>query len=329
MNALSIRTMRAGEVGLAIDWAAREGWNPGLHDAASFYAADADGFLIGEVDGRPAAVISAVQYGDDFGFIGLYIVAPAMRGRGYGLAIWRAAMARLAGRNIGLDGVVAQQENYRKSGFRFAYNNARYAGVGGGDLSRHPRSPRLTERGGDGGGDRGGDGGDGDGDLPRHPRSLLSGGGDGGDGDGVTVAELSSARFADIAAYDRRFFPAERDAFLRAWLAQPGAAALGVHSDGGELAGYGVIRSCREGHKIGPLFADSPAIARALFDALAARASPGAPVFLDIPECNPDARALAESRGMRKVFETARMYTGDFPDLPLDNLFGVTTFELG
>jgi len=283
MNALSIRTMRAGEVGLAIDWAAREGWNPGLHDAASFYAADADGFLIGEVDGRPAAVISAVQYGDDFGFIGLYIVAPKMRGRGYGLAIWRAAMARLAGRNIGLDGVVAQQENYRKSGFRFAYNNARYAGVGGG--------------------------------------------GDGGDG--VTVAELSSARFADIAAYDRRFFPAERDAFLRAWLAQPGAAALGVHSDGGELAGYGVIRSCREGHKIGPLFADSPAIARALFDALAARASPGAPVFLDIPECNSDARALAESRGMQKVFETARMYTGDFPDLPLDNLFGVTTFELG
>jgi len=302
MNALSIRTMRAGEVGLAIDWAAREGWNPGLHDAASFYAADADGFLIGEVDGRPAAVISAVQYGDDFGFIGLYIVAPAMRGRGYGLAIWRAAMARLAGRNIGLDGVVAQQENYRKSGFRFAYNNARYAGVGGGDLSRHPRSPRLTERGGDGGG---------------------------GGGDGVTVAELSSARFADIAAYDRRFFPAERDAFLRAWLAQPGAAALGVHSDGGELAGYGVIRSCREGHKIGPLFADSPAIARALFDALAARASPGAPVFLDIPERNSDARALAESRGMQKVFETARMYTGDFPDLPLDNLFGVTTFELG
>jgi len=29
------------------------------------------------------------------------------------------------------------------------------------------------------------------------------------------------------------------------------------------------------------------------------------------------------------VFETARMYTGAAPQLPLRRLFGVTTFELG
>jgi hypothetical protein len=29
------------------------------------------------------------------------------------------------------------------------------------------------------------------------------------------------------------------------------------------------------------------------------------------------------------VFETARMYKGSAPVLPLDNIFGVTTFELG
>jgi hypothetical protein len=38
-------------------------------------------------------------------------------------------MARLAGRNVGLDGVVAQQDNYRKSGFRLAWNNVRHGGV--------------------------------------------------------------------------------------------------------------------------------------------------------------------------------------------------------
>jgi len=32
---------------------------------------------------------------------------------------------------------------------------------------------------------------------------------------------------------------------------------------------------------------------------------------------------------MKPVFETARMYTGAAPDLPLPKLFGVTSFELG
>jgi hypothetical protein len=32
---------------------------------------------------------------------------------------------------------------------------------------------------------------------------------------------------------------------------------------------------------------------------------------------------------MNVVFETARMYTSDFPQLPLEKIFGVTTFELG
>ena len=34
-----------------------------------------------------------------------------------------------AARVIGLDGVVAQQENYRKSGFELAYANIRYGGT--------------------------------------------------------------------------------------------------------------------------------------------------------------------------------------------------------
>lgn len=307
-----IRVMRRNEVGVAIDWAAREGWNPGLHDAACFAAAESDGFFVGELDGATVAVISAVKYesdgdgddgagdggdgagGGDFGFIGLYIVAPAMRGRGYGLRIWRAAMERLRGCNIGLDGVVAQQENYRKSGFRLAHRNVRYAGVGG--------------------------------------RSSAAGAKTGGKMSGAAgaeaVVELSEVPFAVLAAYDRRMFPAPRAAFLRAWIQQPDSAALGVLS-GGELAGYGVLRRCRAGHKIGPLFADTPALAEQLFAALCARAAAGASVYLDIPAPNSQALALARGAGMQPVFETARMYTGAPPALPLDKIFGITTFELG
>jgi hypothetical protein len=58
-------------------------------------------------------------------------------------------------------------------------------------------------------------------------------------------------------------------------------------------------------------------------------AGPDAPVYLDVPEVNPAALALAVRYGMRKVFGTARMYTGAEPPLALDRLYGVTTFELG
>jgi hypothetical protein len=126
---LQIRTMRPDEIALAADWAAAEGWNPGLSDAACFATVDPEGFLIGEVAGRPAATISCVNYDERFAFLGFYIVRGDLRGRGYGLRIWNAAMAHAGARTVGLDGVVAQQDNYKKSGFTLAYPNIRYGGT--------------------------------------------------------------------------------------------------------------------------------------------------------------------------------------------------------
>src|SRR6516225_7105309 len=127
-DSFRVRTMLPGEVALAVDWAAAEGWNPGLSDASCFAAAAPDGFLLGEFAGTPAAILSVVNYDEHFSFLGFYIVRPDLRGRGLGLRIWQAGMARAGSRAIGLDGVVAQQDNYRKSGFVFAYNNIRYGG---------------------------------------------------------------------------------------------------------------------------------------------------------------------------------------------------------
>jgi GNAT superfamily N-acetyltransferase len=129
MNDLRIRTMAAEEISIAVDWAAVEGWNPGLADAACFATVDADGFLIGERDGAPAATVSCVNYSPDFAFLGFYIVRADLRGRGYGLRLWNAALAHAGTRVIGLDGVVAQQTNYKKSGFALAYANVRYGGT--------------------------------------------------------------------------------------------------------------------------------------------------------------------------------------------------------
>src|SRR5215467_10387224 len=126
---LRIRVMRPDEIALAADWAAAEGWNPGPTDAACFVTVDPDGFFIGELDGAPAATISCVNYDERFAFLGFYIVRGDLRGRGYGLRMWNAAIAHAGARVIGLDGVVAQQQNYQKSGFKLAYANVRYGGV--------------------------------------------------------------------------------------------------------------------------------------------------------------------------------------------------------
>jgi hypothetical protein len=137
--------MAPSEVALAVDWAAAEGWNPGHCDAACFATVDPAGFLIGELDGAPAATISCVNYDARFAFLGFYIVRPDLRGRGLGLAIWRAAIAHAGARVVGLDGVVAQQENYKKSGFALAHRNIRFGGVVAPRASIRPRLVRLED----------------------------------------------------------------------------------------------------------------------------------------------------------------------------------------
>ena len=129
MPEFDINVASADDVARMADWAGDEGWNPGNTDGLAFHAADPGAFLIGRLDGRPVACISVVRYGAAFGFLGFYIARPEIRGKGYGIRVWRAGMARLQGRNVGLDGVVAQQDNYRKSGFRLAWNNIRHEGA--------------------------------------------------------------------------------------------------------------------------------------------------------------------------------------------------------
>lgn len=138
-----IRALAPPEIDMAVEWAAAEGWNPGLADAGCFGAVDPSGFWGGFLDGRLVATISVVNYGRRFSFLGFYIVAPEHRGRGLGYRLWQAGMAHAGKRLVGLDGVVDQQENYRRSGFELAYRNIRHGGVP--DTSHLDPSPDGVE----------------------------------------------------------------------------------------------------------------------------------------------------------------------------------------
>ncbi len=123
-----IARMTADQVQIAIDWAAREGWNPGVHDAALYYQADPNGFFIGTLANEPVAVGNAVVYDEKFAFCGLYIVDPKYRGQGFGLALTRARLEYVGARNAGIDGVLENIPIYQRVGYRLAHQNFRYQG---------------------------------------------------------------------------------------------------------------------------------------------------------------------------------------------------------
>jgi ribosomal protein S18 acetylase RimI-like enzyme len=275
---MKIRPVTPDEMRIAVDWAAAEGWNPGLHDAEKFLPTDPDGFMCGDLEGEIVAFVSSVIYDQTYGFLGFFMVKPEMRGLGLGRKIARASFHRQGSRIAGLDGVVEQQETYKRWGFKMAFSSLRYQATGGGD----------------------------------QPEGLTP------------VAEVP---WPLMAAYDAACFPTKREDFLKRWVDQPGGAALAVMVDG-ELQGFGVLRPCREGFKIGPLFADGPAQAELLYQGLLAKAS-GEPVFLDAPQNNPEAVALVKRHGLEPIFECGRMYINGEPLWNAGKVFGITTFELG
>lgn len=143
-----------------------------------------------------------------------------------------------------------------------------------------------------------------------------------------SLLPLNAVARADLIAYDAAFFPDERSQFLKCWVSQPQSYAV-ASVDDGQLVGYGLLRPCQQGYKIGPLLADSSAIAENIFCDLKAQVPVEQPFYLDVPEVNAAAIALAEQYGMQVMFETARMYMPTIPPLPTDQIFGVTSFELG
>jgi GNAT superfamily N-acetyltransferase len=288
MQALEIRTMTRVEVDELVAWAAGEGWNPGLHDADLFWATDPEAFIAALHDGELIGGGAITSYGGEFGFMGFFIVRPEYRGRGFGDTLWHARRQRL----------LERLHPGASIGMDGVFAMQDYYAKGGFVFS-HRNLRFRTE-------------------ISEAP-AISS--------DDDNIVPLSAVAFASVLDYDRSCFPAVRATFLRSWMAQPDALALANVQDG-KLVGYGVVRRCGDGCKIGPLFADDASVAHALFARLAGFAT-GGPLFLDAPENNPAAMALVAHYGMAEVFGCARMYLGDFPPLANERVFGITSFELG
>ena len=278
MTPPSLRSATLPEVEVMLKWADAEGWNPGIDDAAAFFASDPDGFFVAQVDGHPVAAISVVNHSTEYAFLGLYLCLPEYRGRGIGYALWSHALAHAGHRTVGLDGVAAQEANYERSGFVRAGSTIRMEGT-----------------------------------LDPAPDAR--------------VRALGAPNLDHLMRLDEAANGFARPAFLSAWLTpMPSRQSLVLH-DAGVVTGFGTLRYCRDGIKIGPLIAPNANDALALARAGILRMS--APrVIIDVPSENTCLLEQLIRAGFVETFTTARTYRGEVVNRA-SNLQAIASMELG
>jgi hypothetical protein len=266
------------------EWAKDEGWNPGINDAFIAFNAFPKDFIGYFIEDEMIAAGSIVNYGGEFGFMGLFIVKKEYRFKGIGNLLWHDRKSRLIsklnpGALIGMDGVESMQPFYSKGGFQKLFTDERHSLMG-----------------------------------ERFSFSKY-------------VKNYDKRYFDLLMEYDKLSFGFNRKTFLSYWLKNASAKSF-VFVEEDNLKGYVVIRETVEGYKIGPLFADSKAIASELFKACLTEVE-GQKVSIDIPTINPSAKQLLEEFNSEIVFECARMYYPKVPKCSFHTVFGITTLEFG
>ena len=298
MEGFSIRLIEteAEFESIVVKWMVEEKWRPGLKDAECFLACDPSGTLVGELNGKPICCVVITKYGDNFGFVGMYMVRKEYRGKGYGMAIFDAAIERakpthtLAGYSL-----LHREKMYQKKGYQSHCHGARF-----------------------------------DFDVPT-AISCLS---EISEKSPVNIQSLDQVDQGALFAYDSHTFGYPRHAFLSKWLRVPRSQAR-VATDGeGSVVGYVVARPTfvkEDGFRIGPLFADSVTIAEKLLKAIFEELQEEEPApAVCIDSFTEKGKQLASRLQGKRSFDCVYMTTAGFlPKACFDKWFGVTTLEIG
>lgn len=285
---MKVRALEKPELMTALNWAAEEGWNPGIDDLDAFFAADPQGYH-GVFSGPDlVACVSVVKHDPSFAFLGLYLCHPDWRGQGHGWAVWQAGMESVTG-TVGLDGVVEQQANYQRSGFEFAWRNARFYGRQLPESSINGLQPDTP--------------------VPVTVDNLNAVLSFDQQVTGVSRGRFARAWYTNTST--RQSYVIERENHI---------VALGTIRQCLEGAKIGPL-FCADGEAARCLLAT-------MLAALPKQHREQG-VYIDVPLHQPEAVALAESLNMQPVFETARMYRGQPPVTQQQFIYGLTTLELG
>jgi ribosomal-protein-alanine N-acetyltransferase len=301
---LTIRPLTPADIPTVTAWARQEGFAPGAGDVAIYRQTDRQGLWVGWLDREPVGCIAGVRYNSAYGFVGLFLVAPHKRGKGYGLELWRHALHHLGDVPcIGLEAALDRVADYGGWGFQPASPTTRWQRPGGGAEPGNLEGRSLK--------------GEDFSSQWREPAWCLV--------TGEAIPEEAVQRF------DAQREPSPRPHFLHQWLHHPAGTVHALVDREGTCHGFGRIRPCllkeAEGWRIGPVVADHPSAAGALLEGLLQRHR--GPVLIDVPGANPQAAPLLEELGFHSQSQTLRMYRGPAPQVSLADVYGLACLELG
>lgn len=284
----AIREMSENELNMVITWAEAEGWNPGNFDSRSYFALDQRGHFLLHLNQIPIGAISVVRYDNNLSFIGLFIVRPEYRSKGYGKLLWDHAMRQIEEvTKTGLYAVPKEIPRYQKSGFRDRYNNLRYYKVTSQNIENN---------------------------------SHLS----------VRI-KSSASFFESLCDYDQLHFGHSRKKFFECLFKMPQTWAFVSLDSNKRVNGYGIIRPCKTGFRIGPLYSDNIDSAKDIFRMLLTNI-PGQNFIVDIPSRNAFGEVFAHYFNLERMpdFDTAAMFKGAEPsEIDQSKCYGVCSLEFG
>ena len=293
-NLLSIKPLCDNDIDFVTEISRKEGFAPGVGDLGIYQNTDKQGLWVGWLNDNPIGCIAGVRYNENYGFLGLFLVIEKYRGRGFGLQLWKKALAHLSDLPcIGLEAAPERIPDYSKWGFETSSKTTRWQWLGDGKL--------LDERIG--------------------PNDLNN----------FSFVEGSSIPPNSVEKFDEQRETTPRPHFLSNWLKHPAGKVIAVIDNQSRCHGFGRIRPCLlqsgDGWRIGPLMADSPKLLRILLKKLI-DSHPGL-IIIDAPGLNNSASELFSDLGFKSESETFRMYRGYQPPVSMNDVYGLACLELG
>jgi GNAT superfamily N-acetyltransferase len=242
-------------------------------DGPTHYHAAGDGknwlMVVPKETGKPEGCIVAFTYPNNTGFVGYFLMNKEFRGRGWGADLFRELLASFKASNtiyVGLDGVEEQVNTYKRRGFETA---ATIKLATRPSIVEKPKTVELVE-------------------LVEGEQVVDI---KGIDPELLARLDLAHTGFYRPAYWSQKGLLSRKDAY--------GYALLSTAQDEPKLAGYVLVRRCQEGHRFGPLYAETYEQARfLLWKAMEALTGNGS-MIAEIYGSNPQGLKVFEELGWK------------------------------
>ncbi|TLY46480.1 MAG: GNAT family N-acetyltransferase [Gammaproteobacteria bacterium] len=272
---LSFRFMEEKDLEMVMNWCKEEKWNVGMYDAAAYYALDSKGHFLFLLDKKPIGAISMVKYSHNLFAIGAFIVKKEYRNKGFGSQIWHYAIE-----------ILKKNNNATSCLYSVPAQISRYA-ASGFQSDFHIQRWKKS--------------------FIKQPTSKM-------EESTTNLKQLNSIPIESIIEYDQSIFSVSRKKLLAKFIQNENIVGFASTDDSGQITGFGLIRPCINGYRIGPLYADHIGNAQKLFQTLLNNVN--STVFIDAPSHNPHIEQFASYFNLERVSkeDTAAMFRREVPD---------------